>query len=289
MQESQSTRFVFNHNRGKSTNKKRSHKLNKRSPLFSVGLTVLVVVLAILAAPIFMWILKSAGLPLWLALLPLLVVILALAIVVALQLQHPAVAKQRRERRKKGKSIPQDKTMRRKALPPVEAGLDGFLQMLDSLLDASWVVYRDVQLPNSAEKIAAVLVGNAGVYVMEVNTDAGNYRLTDGLWEWQDWHDRWRVDQKNPIIRIYQKRDKLAYILSSEQGDVPVYARLIWAGEGQIDIPPTERTIWFIHDGGDSIWHDLHRGRVMPAKQIEEICWLLEQFSSSPDPAQQML
>ncbi len=275
MQESQPTRFRFNpESEDNSESRRKSRKGGVQSYIVP-AVTTVVVLLALISVPLFMRALTSVGMPAWIGFIPIAIVAAFLVALFLIKLRNPAV-------RTHGNHVAaqSEQVKRRNADMPAGKGIDPFLQMLDSLLDASWVVYRDVQVPNTTETIEAVLVGNTGAYVLEANTDSGNYRYREGLWEWQDWHDRWRIDQKNPLMRLHRKRDDLEYFLHANRAESKVQARVIWGGEGKIVVPDDFKEIWFTDDGGDSIWQDLHRGKIISHQNIEDICWVLDQVAT---------
>lgn len=272
MQESPPTSFQFRDESEVARQRSKNSRLQSYLVPFVTGVVVL---LALASVPLFGIALRSVGLPSWLGFIPLLVVTLFLVGLFAVKLRNPA---ERTHGKHTGTNA--ENVLRRHADAPHDPGINAFLVMLDSLTDASWAVFRDVQIPNTTELIEAVLVGNTGIYVIQMNTDSGTYRLRDGLWEWQDWHDRWRVDQKNPLMWLHRKRDDIEYFLHANRVEAQVKPRLVWAGQGKIDVPPETEQIWFTDDGGDMIWQDLHRGRVLPAATIERVCMLLEQISA---------
>lgn len=269
MQESQTPSLQFRPNEPSS---KRS-TTSKLQSYIAPAVTAVIVLLALLSIPLFRIALTSAGLPPWLGIMPLAGVAIFLMVLFVLKLRNPA-------ERTHGKhtGTVAEAAFRSRNEGKGEEGIEPFLRMLNALLDSSWTIYRDVHVPNTAEPIHVVLVGNTGVYALEVNTDSGNYRLRDGMWEWQDWHDRWRLDQKNPLMRLYRKRDDLDYFLNANRIDCDVKCRLVWGGAGNIEVPPDTQEIWFTNDGGDQIWQDMYRGRIVSRDVLDKARWAFEEL-----------
>ena len=244
--------------------------------MLKIGVVIMAIVVSICAIPIFRGPLEAANLPWWLATVPLLIVFAALLFAFVMRML-PAKAHSDGPPPVKRPSVVQDAVLGRNTQMPLESDYkERFYLLLHSLLDDNWSLFSDVPLPNSDETIDAVLVGNTGVYALQLNTDSGNYRMREGMWEWQDWHSRWRIDPKDPLAAMQRKRVKLDYLLSNLHTHGQVNGRLVWAGTGHVSMPEGSDDVWFTDDGGDSIWQDLHRGRIIPPQKIREICAVIE-------------
>ena len=68
------------------------------------------------------------------------------------------------------------------------AGRKGEAQVLDALrqsLDQHWTIYRGLQLPKRRDDLDLVLVGPAGVWVIQVKAFRQRVRVQNGHWEYQ--------------------------------------------------------------------------------------------------------
>ena len=246
--------------------------------MLKIGVVIMAIIVSLCAIPILSVPLETANFPWWLATIPLLLVLAVISGAFLMRLLSSSTESNLEDPPPvKRPSIVQDAVLGRNAQMPLESDhKERFYLLLHSILDDNWSLYSDVVLPNSDETIDAVLVGTTGVYALQLNTDSGNYRMREGMWEWQDWHSRWRIDPKDPLAAMQRKRVKLDYLLSNLHTHGQVNGRLVWAGTGHVAMPEGSDDIWFTDDGGDSIWQDLHRGRILPPQKIREICHVIE-------------
>ena len=70
-------------------------------------------------------------------------------------------------------------------------------ERVSAQLDSRWTAFRNLKLPNRKGDLDLVLVGPAGVYVLEVKAYGRTVRVNNGVWEEQ--HGRhWRSMSDNP-------------------------------------------------------------------------------------------
>ena len=249
---------------------RKAQRLAARRRRQTIAVSIITVVLAVAAIPLLMILLNAAFLPTWLAYIPLIAVGGFFGIFGAW-----------RGRKSAENLTPTNRPsiFRPSRKPSPEVSEKDVLKLLDSIIDSNWLMYRHLPVPDSSDTIDIVLVGSTGVYTLDINNDSGNFRLREGLWEWQDWHSRWRVDPKNPLARLRHKRDALDEYLQSKYLDGNLQSRLIWAGKGHIELPNGNDDVWFLDDGGDWIWQDLNRGKLITRDTMDDICWVFDQLA----------
>ncbi len=252
--------FLEEESRSLSSQKVDSRSANKRKE--TIVVTIVVFVVALIAIPFLKAILALAYLPSWMAYLPLLASGLFMLFAWLFRRDDSAETVPRSYR---------PSIFRPAKQPSPESAEHDFLTLLGSILNDNWQVYHNVPIPGFVKEIDALLVGPTGVYVLGINTDKGNYRLREGLWEWQDWHNRWRVDPKNPLTELDQKRHAINAYLKTKAINGRLQSRLVWAGEGHLSLPKNYEDVWFTADDGDQIWRDINRGHLLSEETIAQL------------------
>lgn len=123
-----------------------------------------------------------------------------------------------------------------------EAALTDFLA---AELTADWSLLRNVVLPDQGGDIDAVLVGPRGVWVLEVKAYSRHYRNAGDRWWRRTEQGEWdAVRYYNPTRQARRGAHAVRRLLAERVGDVPVTARIVWAGDGVVLTDKPAVAVW---------------------------------------------
>lgn len=161
------------------------------------------------------------------------------------------LVKRRRTRKVKQESLTTERAKYATKLKNAVTGKSGedlLPSMLDEFLDDDWILYRNVGLElmdGSKADIDAVLVGEQGIFVIEVKNYTTAHRLTGTLWERQQ-RDGWVREANNPATQLLKNTTRVAEYLQLCNVNLPVFPRLAWVGSGQFFVQNQPAIlVWF--------------------------------------------
>ena len=83
------------------------------------------------------------------------------------------------------------------------------------MLDNSWIIIRNLQLPDRKDDIDIALVGPGGVWALEVKAFRETVRVANGTWERQTKRGWKRLD-KNPSKQVTDNAVRLNHFLQQQ-------------------------------------------------------------------------
>ncbi len=119
-------------------------------------------------------------------------------------------------------------------------------RQLRQRLGGDWTLFRNVQLPGGRGDIDMVLLGPAGLFVLEVKAYAGRYRYRRRRW-YRRGVTGWRWMHHNPGRQVRANARQLeTYIEEALGRSFHVEPRLVWVGPGSLRLERPEVRVWFL-------------------------------------------
>ncbi len=132
------------------------------------------------------------------------------------------------------------------------AGREGESRVVDTLcglVDGRWTLFRNVDLPgrNSGD-LDVVLVGPAGVWVLEVKTFSGSYRNHGDAWHYRTKHG-WRLVKNDPGHQARKNAKRLKEYLKAVDPSLWVECAVVWAHPtSQLIVENPITPVWRVND-----------------------------------------
>ena len=152
-----------------------------------------------------------------------------------------------------------------------QEGEDRVAEIARLSLDGDWHLFRNVVLPgrNRAD-LDGVLVGPAGVWVLEVKTLTGEYRNTGDRWEVKR-GSRWKAHRANPSRQAEDNAIRLANFLKADDIKQWVTPGVVWANpDSPLTVVNPAANVWPLDrlpDELGNLWH----GQPIPEAKREAI------------------
>ena len=110
-----------------------------------------------------------------------------------------------------------------------EEGEQRTVETILQTLDGTWTLFRNLQLPGrNKSDLDAVLVGPAGLWVLEVKNLSGLYRNTGETWEYQH-KNRWMPYRSSPSRQASTAAARLGAFLKADRVRQWVEPAIVWA------------------------------------------------------------
>lgn len=115
---------------------------------------------------------------------------------------------------------------------------------LRALLDSRWVTFHNVSLPRRRGDIDYILVGPAGVWVLEVKAFDTDVRVRNRVWEWQA-GKRWSKLGSDPVAQVRSNAMNLRDFLDHHGVELRVNAAVILTQPQRVtSFEPTAEPVW---------------------------------------------
>ena len=152
-----------------------------------------------------------------------------------------------------------------------EEGENKAVEIMGQALDGNWSLFRNVVLPGRRKTdLDAVLVGPAGVWVLEVKTFTGTYRNIGEQWEYRI-GNRWNLYKKSPSRQAKNNAVRLSEFFKADHVSQWVNAAVVWANqESPLTVENPSTAVWTLDrlpDELGNIWH----GNPIPEAQRKQI------------------
>jgi hypothetical protein len=127
-------------------------------------------------------------------------------------------------------------------------GQEGENRVVDAMiaaLNGEWALFRNVILPGrGGGDLDSVLVGPAGVWVLEVKTLSGEFRNIGDQWECR-MGKKWQPIRKNPSQQARKNAARLGGFLEADHIKVWVNSAVVWANpESPLEIKDPPVAVW---------------------------------------------
>jgi hypothetical protein len=96
------------------------------------------------------------------------------------------------------------------------------------VLDGEWALFRNLALPGGGGDLDIILVGPAGVWVLEVKNYTAPHRVRGDIWEYQAGRG-WRRERKSPSSQARKNAAALANFLKADGLTQWITAAVVWA------------------------------------------------------------
>ncbi len=155
-------------------------------------------------------------------------------------------------------------------------GEERAVEILRTLLDDRWTLFRNLTLPNGKGDLDLVLVGPSGVWAFEVKA----YRFPTRC-EGRDWFYRqgrkWRKLDRNPSRQLIQAAKSLReYLKAQGTPDLWVNAAILWAEEpGKLQRKDPDPPIWTLEELEQQVQGLTPRKKIDP-QSVERVRGILE-------------
>lgn len=127
-------------------------------------------------------------------------------------------------------------------------GEEATVKALQQHLDSRWTLFRNVVLPGNRSDIDGVLVGPAGVYVLEIKSYSGKFKNQGNQWWWRRYRPGWLQLSENPSRQATANAARLGEYLKQAVGEkVWVEPQVVWTGPGKLHIQGKPAVyVWFL-------------------------------------------
>ena len=160
-----------------------------------------------------------------------------------------------------------------------QEGEDHVAQALLQILDGTWMIFRNVQIPGrSPADIDLILVGPPGVWALEVKNFRGKYRNIGDKWELIK-KNKWTKAQVNPSNQALKNAVRLSQFLKANRIDVFVTGVVIWANpESPLTVENPSIAVWMFEQLQDEIGNVWQKeklsedGRKLIDEKLTDLC-----------------
>jgi len=162
----------------------------------------------------------------------------------------------------------------REAYRQGQEGETRVVEVLCHVLDGSWTLFRNVVLPGYRSDLDLVLVGPAGVWVLEAKTLSGEYRNVGERWEYKAGR-RWKPLQKSPGRQARNNAGRLAGFLQADKVKQWVEAAVVWANpESALTVENPMVAVWTLDrlpDELGNLWQDRRLDEATQVRIVEKL------------------
>jgi hypothetical protein len=148
-----------------------------------------------------------------------------------------------------------------------QEGENRVVDILRVVMDGDWSLFRNVNLPrNKGGDIDSILVGPAGVWVLEIKTLSGKFRNITEKWDCFS-GKKWRSLRKNPSQQTTDSSANLRRFLEADGIKIKwVNAVVVWANpESPLEVENPSVAIWKIDRLEDEL------GNIQEGKELSDI------------------
>ncbi len=152
-----------------------------------------------------------------------------------------------------------------------QEGEERTVAAIQQTLDGNWSLFKNVVLPGrSGGDLDSVLVGPAGVWVLETKTFTGEYRNIGEQWEYRA-GNRWKPVKKNPSRQAKNNAARLGGFLQADNIQQWVTPAVIWAEPSSfLTVENPSVAVWSL-DRLQNTLSNLGQGKPIPTETRSQI------------------
>lgn len=126
-----------------------------------------------------------------------------------------------------------------------QEGEDRVVAAMHAVLDGTWCLFRNVKLPGRNKgDLDSVLVGPAGVWVLEIKTFTNEHRNVGERWEYRT-KNGWRSERKSPSRQAADNAARLSSFLKADSIQQWVTPAVVWANpEAHVQVDNPSVAVW---------------------------------------------
>lgn len=150
-----------------------------------------------------------------------------------------------------------------------QEGENNVIDRMRHLLDGNWYLFRSVVLPGQNKSdIDAVLIGPSGVWVLEIKTFNGQYRVIGDQWQHKK-NQTWKPVKSDPTRQAVNNAKRLSdFIKNNNQIKLWVTPVVVWANPGStLTVQNSTTNIWRLEQLTDEIGNLWGNPKVSDADQ----------------------
>lgn len=136
-----------------------------------------------------------------------------------------------------------------------QEGENNVIDRMRHLLDGNWYLFRNVVLPGlNKSDIDAVLIGPSGIWVLEIKTFNGQYRVISDQWQYKK-NQTWTPFKSDPTRQAVNNAKRLSdFIRNNNHIKVWVAPVVVWANpENALTVQNSTTNIWRLEQLTDEI------------------------------------
>jgi hypothetical protein len=138
-------------------------------------------------------------------------------------------------------------------------------EIMNGALNGDWSLFRNVILPGRGGDLDSVLVGPAGIWVLEVKNFSGKFQNVGDQWECLS-GKKWKTIRKNPSQQAKKNAARMGEFLKADGIKEWVTPAVVWANpESPVKIDNPSVAVWIINRLEDEL------GNIQYKKKISEI------------------
>ena len=149
-----------------------------------------------------------------------------------------------------------------------QKGEDDVIERIRPLLDGNWYLFRNLVIPGQNKSdIDAVLIGPPGLWVLEIKTFNGKYRVIGDQWQYLK-GNTWKSAKSNPSRQAVYNAVRLSNYLKANNNKEWVTPVVVWAShESTLTIQNSTTNIWMLEQLSDEIGNLLNAQKISDANQ----------------------
>jgi hypothetical protein len=166
-----------------------------------------------------------------------------------------------------------------------EEGEEKVVEKARRALDGQWTLFRNVVLPGRRGDLDIVLVGQPGVWALEVKALRGAYRNAGETWAYRH-GSRWRRMAKNPSRQARKGAIALAEFLKADGIKTYVNAAVAWAEEeSSLSVEDPSVAVWTLdrlEDELGNLWNGHRLEETERQRIVEKLTRLCQSRRKGP-------
>ena len=127
------------------------------------------------------------------------------------------------------------------------AGEQRLETVLNEILTGEWVLFKNVVLPGYKGDIDGILVGEKGIFALEVKNYSNTHQITNMKWQYRDDKEEWQTTKTNPSSQAKRNAERLQTWLSTEDVAARVLPRVVWASDTLLLADESAIPIWMLN------------------------------------------
>ncbi len=146
-----------------------------------------------------------------------------------------------------------------------QEGENRVIDVMNAALNGEWVLFRNVILPGRGSgDLDTILVGPAGIWVLEIKTLSGVFRNIGEQWECRS-GNKWELVNKNPSRQAKRNAARLGGFLAADGIKQWVKSAVVWANpESPVKVENPSVAVWQLDRLPDEV------GNISDGRNISE-------------------
>ncbi len=161
-----------------------------------------------------------------------------------------------------------------------QEGENRVAEVMNATLNGEWMLFRDCILPGRGGDLDLVLVGPAGIWVLEIKALSGMFRNVGDIWQTIKGKD-WKNLSGNPSKQAGKNAARLSGFLKADGIKTWVNSAVVWANpESPLEVENPSVAVWKLDRLEDELGN-IQEGKKLPEPDRKKICEKLSKLFES--------